>query len=55
LVYGTQLVLPIEFMLPIKKIWDVPKNDIYKAIWVRMEDLIQLDDGDMLLIETKTI
>jgi hypothetical protein len=42
-------------MVPIKIIWDVPKNDIYKAIWVRMENLIQLDEGDMLLIEPKTI
>jgi hypothetical protein len=44
----------VEFMVLIKRIWDVLKNDIYKAIWVRMEDLTQLDEGDMLLIEPRT-
>ncbi len=52
LVYGTLML--IEFMVLIKRIWDVLKNDIYKAIWVRMEDLTQLDEGDMLLIEPRT-
>lgn len=52
LVYGTLML--VEFMVLIKRIWDVLKNDIYKAIWVRMEDLTQLDEGDMLLIEPRT-
>ncbi len=36
--------MSIEFLVPTKRIQDVLHNDIDKAICVRMEDLIKLDE-----------
>jgi hypothetical protein len=33
-----------EFLVPTKRIQDVPHNDIDRAIRVRMEDLLKLDE-----------
>jgi hypothetical protein len=44
LVYGTQPIMPIEFMVPTKRIKDIPTKDFDQAIHVRMEDLVQLDE-----------
>jgi hypothetical protein len=44
LVYGTQLVMPTKFIVPTKRIRDIPSNDINYTIHVRMEDLIQFDE-----------
>jgi hypothetical protein len=43
LVYSTQLVMPTEFMVPTKRIRDVPTKDLNKAIHVKMENFIRLD------------
>jgi len=38
LVYGTQPIMLIEFVVPTKKICDSLQEDINKVIRVRMED-----------------
>jgi hypothetical protein len=40
LVYGTQHVMSAEFMVPTKRIVDIPTKDLDQAIHVRMEDSI---------------
>jgi hypothetical protein len=40
LVYGTQLVMSVEFMVLAKRIRDIPTKDLDQAIHVKMEDLI---------------
>jgi hypothetical protein len=37
LVFGTQPLMPVEFMIPIKRIRDVPIEDLNQAIHVRMK------------------
>jgi hypothetical protein len=44
LVFSTQPIMHVEFMIPIKRIRDVPIEDLNQAIHVRMEDPIQLDE-----------
>jgi len=36
--------MPTKFIIPTRRIRDIPSNDINYAIHVRMEDLIQLDE-----------
>jgi hypothetical protein len=43
LVYNTQLVMKTKFMVPTKRIRDVPTKDLNKAIHVKMENFIRLD------------
>ncbi len=45
LVYGTQPIMPLKFVLPTKRICDLPQEDLNKAIWVRVEDLFKLDES----------
>ncbi len=44
LVYDIQPVMPIKFIVLIKRIRDVPIEDVNEAIHIRMENLIQLDE-----------
>jgi hypothetical protein len=44
LVYGIQPIVPIEFVVPTKRICDLPQEDLNKVIQVRMEDLFKLDE-----------
>jgi hypothetical protein len=44
LVYGTQPIMPIKFVVPTKKICNLPQEDLNKATHVRMEDLFKLDE-----------
>jgi hypothetical protein len=44
LVYGIQPIMQTKFMVLIKRIMDLPIEGINKAIHVRMEDLIRLDE-----------
>ncbi len=44
LVYGTQHVMPTKFMVPTKRIKDVPTEDLNQVIHVKMEDFIRLDE-----------
>jgi hypothetical protein len=44
LVYGTQPTMPATFMLT-HKIQNVLEDDIQLAIWVRMEELVKLDEN----------
>jgi hypothetical protein len=44
LVYGIQLVMPIKFMVPTKRIRDIPTKDLDQAIHLRMENLVQLEE-----------
>ncbi len=43
LVYGIQLITPVEFVIPTKKIHDLSQDDLDKAIQVKMENLCRLD------------
>jgi hypothetical protein len=43
LVYDTQPIMPIEFVVPIKRVCDLPQEELNKVIWVKMEDLFRLD------------
>ncbi len=45
LVYGTLPIMLIEFMVPIHRIRNVPKDDIQLAIWVRIKKLVNLDEN----------
>jgi hypothetical protein len=40
LVYGTQPIVPVEFMVPTKRIKDTPTKDLDQTIHVRMENLV---------------
>jgi hypothetical protein len=40
LVYGIPPIMPAEFMVPTKRIRDMPIEDFDQAIHVKMEDLI---------------
>ncbi len=44
LVYDTQPIMLIKFVVPIKIVRDSPQDDLDKAIKVRMQDLIRLDE-----------
>ncbi len=44
LVYVLQPIMPTEFMVPTKRIRDIPTKDLDQAIHVRIEDLVQLDE-----------
>jgi hypothetical protein len=44
LVYGIQPVMLVEFMVPTKRIKDIPIEDLDQAIHVRMEDLVRLNE-----------
>jgi hypothetical protein len=43
LVYDTQPIMPIEFVVPIKRLCDLPQEELDIVIWVKMEDLFRLD------------
>jgi hypothetical protein len=45
LVYGTQLVMSTKFAIPTKRICNIPQGDMDKAIHVRMEDFLRLDEN----------
>ncbi len=42
LVYGIQLIMPIEIAVPTKRVRDLPQENLDKAIKVRMGDLFRL-------------
>jgi len=44
LVYNTQLITLVKFMVPTKRIKDVPTKHLSRAIHVRMEDFIWFDE-----------
>jgi hypothetical protein len=44
LVYGTQLVVLAEYLVPIQQIQDVLNDDIEVTIQVRMDDLVHIDE-----------
>jgi hypothetical protein len=44
LVYGTQPMMPVEYLVTIQRIRDVFNDDIEAAIHVRMDDLVHLDE-----------
>jgi len=44
LVYGIQLVMPTKFMVPTKRIRDIPTKDLDQVIHLRMENLVQLEE-----------
>jgi hypothetical protein len=44
LVYGIQPVMPTEFMVPTKRIRDIPIKDFDQAIHLRMENLVKLGE-----------
>jgi hypothetical protein len=44
LVYGSQPIMPIKFAIPIKRICNLPHENLNKVIRVRMEDLFRLDE-----------
>jgi hypothetical protein len=44
LVYSSQPIMPIEFVIPIKRIHNVPQEKLNKVIRVGMEDLFKLDE-----------
>jgi hypothetical protein len=44
LVYETQLVMLIEYLVPTQWIQDVPNHDIEIEIWIRTDDSIHLNE-----------
>ncbi len=44
LVYNTQPIMLVEFAIPTKRVYDLPREDLDKTIRVRMEDLFRLDE-----------
>jgi hypothetical protein len=43
LVYDIQPIMSIKFVVPTKRVCDLPQEKLDKAIWVKMEDLFRLD------------
>jgi hypothetical protein len=43
LVYGTQPIMPVEFVIPTKRVHNAPQEKLNKVIRVRMEDLFKLE------------
>jgi hypothetical protein len=44
LVYNIQPIMLAKFVVPTKRVHDLPQEELNKAIRVRMEDLIKLDE-----------
>ncbi len=44
MVYDTQPIMLVEFVVPTKRICNLPQENLDKTIWVRMENLFRLDE-----------